>query len=81
MEEKLKIRQLGLRHLQKQKRQAAMMTLKHQVLGVVFLPRAKALPRKARKLTGVSPPRGGRTLTHERSSLRQRGKRRVTGEN
>jgi hypothetical protein len=33
MEEKVKIRRLGLRHLQKQKCQAAMMTLKPQFWG------------------------------------------------
>jgi hypothetical protein len=58
MEEKLKIRQLGLRYLQKQKRQAAMMTLKPQVLGVVFLPRATGLHRLSRKRKRISKERG-----------------------
>jgi hypothetical protein len=42
MEEKLKIRPLKLRHLQKQKCQAAMMTLRNAT-DMVFLPRERGL--------------------------------------
>ena len=66
MEEKLKIRPLGMRHLQKQKCQAAMMTL-ISAAGLVFLPRDKGLHGLFRKRERIAKQR--RPLRHEPSSL------------
>ena len=66
MEEKLKIHPLGMRHLQKQKCQTAMMTLRNAT-GMVFLPRDKGQRCLFRKGQIVAKER--RSPRHEPSSL------------